>query len=136
MADFKHSYDKTAINEGGYANDPDDNGGETWKGIARKMHPRWPGWQIIDIIKLGPNFKKKLADNGPLQALVLEFYKKEFWDRVKGDQLDNQEVADSLYDSSVNMGVKAAIILIQRSLGLTESGIMSNFLINKINNKQ
>ncbi|RYD50653.1 MAG: hypothetical protein EOP52_13405, partial [Sphingobacteriales bacterium] len=35
MADFLTAYKRTAVAEGGYANDPDDLGGETYKGIAR-----------------------------------------------------------------------------------------------------
>ena len=34
MAKFIISFQKTVTNEGGYINDPDDLGGETYKGIA------------------------------------------------------------------------------------------------------
>ena len=36
MADFRLAYKKIEAAEGGYVNDPDDKGGETYKGISRK----------------------------------------------------------------------------------------------------
>ena len=35
--------------EGGYVFDPDDSGGETYKGVARKFHSKWEGWSKIDL---------------------------------------------------------------------------------------
>ncbi|MBC7912857.1 MAG: hypothetical protein H7Y07_01930, partial [Pyrinomonadaceae bacterium] len=51
MANFDLAYKITMHNEGGYANDPQDNGGETWKGVARNFCPKWAGWVIVDRIK-------------------------------------------------------------------------------------
>ncbi|MFM7564688.1 MAG: glycosyl hydrolase 108 family protein, partial [Planctomycetota bacterium] len=39
MADFAIAFDETMINEGGYVDDPDDRGGETYRGVARRFHP-------------------------------------------------------------------------------------------------
>ena len=44
MANFKIAHEKTAANEGGYANNHADVGKETYRGIARKLHPKWQGW--------------------------------------------------------------------------------------------
>lgn len=35
MAKFEHALQLLLQHEGGYVNDPDDQGGETYKGIAR-----------------------------------------------------------------------------------------------------
>lgn len=51
MANFKIALDKVLSREGGYINDPDDKGGETYKGISRKYNPDWKGWRIIDNTK-------------------------------------------------------------------------------------
>jgi lysozyme family protein len=51
MADFEIAYGETELREGGYVNDPVDRGGETHRGVARKFHPDWSGWKIIDQIK-------------------------------------------------------------------------------------
>lgn len=135
MASFILAYKKTAINEGGYANDPDDRGGETWKGIARKFHPKWPGWKIVDGYKGRSNFKSLLARDEQLQKLVYEFYRTEFWNRISGDEINHQLVANSLYDSAVNMGVSQAIKLAQRALKVAETGKMSASLLNQLNNQ-
>jgi len=36
---FEDAYERTAQIEGFYVNNPNDNGGETYCGIARKFHP-------------------------------------------------------------------------------------------------
>jgi lysozyme family protein len=51
VAIFRISYDLTNQIEGGYVNDPDDKGGETYRGIARKKHPSWRGWYKVDDVK-------------------------------------------------------------------------------------
>jgi len=38
MAKFNLAFSKMLFHEGGYVNDPDDLGGETYKGIARNSH--------------------------------------------------------------------------------------------------
>ena len=51
MANFNESFNITLGYEGGYSNDPDDAGGETYKGISRRYHPGWKGWALIDELK-------------------------------------------------------------------------------------
>ena len=51
MADFRESFNKVILAEGGYVNDPDDKGGETYLGISRVNHPYSVMWEIIDAIK-------------------------------------------------------------------------------------
>ena len=106
MADFKTAYDKTMKVEGGYANTEGDSGGETWKGIARNYHPKWSGWSIIDTFKPIRNiavFESNLKASQTLQRLVLEFYKEEFWDVMLLDQVQNQDIANEMFDTGVNM---------------------------------
>ena len=44
MANYDQAFQLILQNEGGYVNDPDDPGSETYKGIARKM-PEEPSMQ-------------------------------------------------------------------------------------------
>ena len=54
-------------------------------------------------------------------ATVMDFYKRRYWDTVKGDALPN--ALDYLaFDMSVNSGSGRSIRLIQRSVGATEDG--------------
>jgi lysozyme family protein len=135
MADFLHAYKKTAINEGGYANDPADKGGETWKGIARNANPSWKGWIIVDQMRNQPWFPKSLYNIPELETLEQELYKRKYWDAFRGDEVISQQEADSIYDMAVNAGVKTAIKLAQKSLGIAGTGRMDNFTLQKLNNK-
>ncbi|MCL2029533.1 MAG: hypothetical protein FWG97_03875 [Deltaproteobacteria bacterium] len=48
---FDRVYKQTKEFEGGYVDDPLDAGGETFRGISRKNHPKWPGWPLISQAK-------------------------------------------------------------------------------------
>lgn len=119
MADFKAAYDKTMKVEGGWADDKDDSGGQTWKGIARNYHPNWAGWAIVDSFKNKPGFEANLYASQTLQRLVLEFYKKEFWDVMRLDEFHFQSVADEMFDTGVNMNHTIAVEFLQRALNAT-----------------
>jgi lysozyme family protein len=119
MADFKEAYDITLGNEGGYDNDPDDVGGETYRGIARKYWSNWEGWQIVDEAKHEPNFPKNLANNEELnEVLVPAHYKENFWDKFDGDEIPVQFLANELFDTGVNMGVSRAVKFLQTALNV------------------
>jgi lysozyme family protein len=135
MADFLTAHKRTAFYEGGYANDKDDAGGETWRGIARTRHPNWPGWFIVDGHKKQPGFHDSLAKDEALQVMVEAFYRANFWNAIHGDDIADQEAANNIYDSAVNIGVAPAIRLAQEALGITVDGVMGPFTINKLNNK-
>lgn len=120
MALFKIAYDVVKKNEGGYVNNPKDAGGETYKGIARKRHPGWKGWAMVDAAKTAPGgFEFNLSTNGKLQSLVLDFYKKEFWDVLALDHVKEQSIATELFDTSVNMGTGIAAMFLQQVLNAT-----------------
>lgn len=122
MADFKTAYEKTMGHEGGWADDPDDSGGQTWKGIARNYHPHWDGWTIIDSIRMGKTprqFEPLLAASTLLQESVLAFYKIEFWDVLRLDKVNSPDIANELFDTSVNMGEGIAAEFLQKSLNAT-----------------
>ena len=132
MADYKHSIAKVLCTEGGYANDPDDAGGETYKGIARNFWPNWVGWPIIDHSK-GHDFPHCLDSNSLVLDAVITFYKHNFWDKVGGDQIASQTIADNLVDSAVNEGIKPAVKRAQGIVGLAQTGVISEELVTKLN---
>lgn len=133
MADFDKAYSRTCKFEGGYANDKNDSGGETYKGISRVHNPKWGGWEIIDSYKKKKNFPKNLDSDGNLQELVKSCYKDNYWKPIWGDKILKQEVANDLYDTGVNMGVGTSVKLSQRQFKLKETGVMSEELLNKLN---
>ena len=118
MANFSDAYALTSAHEGGYVNDPVDRGGETYRGIARVHHPEWHGWKRIDAGRRDKSFPKSLNADRTLQSNARAFYKKAYWDRFEGDDIPDQAVANELYDTAVNMGVRRAVRFLQSSLNL------------------
>lgn len=147
MANFKEAYLKTSVTEGKWCNVEGDTGGETWKGIARNSHPSFAGWVSIDFHKKEIKFpakplkadidklNAKLSADVTLEKQVQEFYKARFWDKVRGDELKMQTVADSIYDSAVNMGPNRAIKLSQKALKVEETGVIDDTMLKKLNNE-
>lgn len=110
---FTKSYEKIMLNEGLYSNHPDDKGGETWKGIARKFHPDWKGWEIIDKTS-----KDKLKENIDLEKLVREFYFDNYYYNINLHRIEDLDIVIELFDIAVNQGIKTAGDFFQRSLNL------------------
>ena len=121
MANFTIAYKRTGGFEGGYVNDPDDRGRETAFGIARVYNPNWDGWLIIDRLKTYHNSfneLKKLIDNHQqLISLASKLYEKKYFSPLRLYQV-NQDVANELYDSSVNLGPRAASESFQKALNI------------------
>ena len=113
MANFDKALTKVLRKEGGYSNNPADKGGETYKGIAPKYHKTNYMWTLIDRYKdecggVNEVFKKKIAVDKQIDAEVKRLYKTNYWDRFKLDDVFNQDVAEQIFDDSVNRGVAAA----------------------------
>lgn len=136
MADFLKAYKRTCGNEGGYANNPNDRGGETWKGIARRYHGDWPGWVIIDHVKTQcktiKELNAKLFADQQLEQLVVSFYKYGFWDISQLDRFSSQHISENVFDASVNCGAAMGPHFLQETLnnlkayGLTVDNVIGN----------
>ena len=103
--------------EGKYSNDKDDPGGETYKGIARKMNKNFEGWNIIDSQRERNNFPEILESDSKLQQSVMNFYKMNYWDKFWGDKV-GEITGIELFDQGVNFGTGRAIEHLQRSLNI------------------
>ena len=120
MALFNLAYKITMKNEGGYANNPNDRGGETWRGIARNFWSTWSGWKIIDAIKAQhpASLNAALGANTVLETQVLAFYKQNFWDTEALDSIQDQQLANQLFDTAVNMGTGIASKFLQQGINV------------------
>lgn len=129
MADFKEAYDKTMGHEGGYANDKDDAGGETYKGISKVYNPSWFGWSLIDQAKTEVGFPGNLKGYGELDEAVEDFYKDKYWDVNRLDEFP-QSVANEMFDTGVNMGIGRAARFLQSALNyLNRNGSLYSELV-------
>ncbi|MFQ5607492.1 MAG: glycoside hydrolase family 108 protein [Candidatus Zixiibacteriota bacterium] len=116
MAEFARAFEIVQSHEGGYAFDPLDRGGETYKGVSRQNHPLWRGWALIDRMRSDPAFHASLENSAELKSEVLSFYREKYWNPLRGSELPCQHLADALFDSAVNLGLTRTVRLLQRSL--------------------
>ncbi len=94
--------DKISMNfEGGYVNDPDDPGLQTFSGISRRYHPEVDIWPIIDevILKGEP-----VVMTAELEHIIKTWYKRYHWDFFGLDTLGSQRISNEIYDSGINLG--------------------------------
>lgn len=133
MADFKKAYNRTDAFEGKnvYSITPGDLGGETWSGISRKANPNWIGWDILDAIPKKKN--NQVITSSELSVLKEKLFFDNYWTPIFGDKIKNQKVANDMYDTAVNLGVRMSIKLSQRQFGMKETGEMDEELLNKLN---
>lgn len=119
MADINIAITKTLAREGGarYTEIPGDKGGATKFGISQAAYP------AVDIKNL-------------TETQAREIYKRDYWDLICGDSIASQMVANSIFDSAVNMGVRTTTKLAQLSVDAAADGVMgagSIALINAMN---
>jgi hypothetical protein len=98
--------------EGGFVNHPKDPGGMTNLGVTKKVWEEWVGHSVDEAAMraLGPQ------DVAPL-------YKKNYWDRVRGDDLPTG-VDYSVFDIAVNSGVSRAIKFLQAACDVSQDGVI------------
>lgn len=106
MSYFDQVFAFTMKNEGGYNNNPDDAGGETYKGIARNYAGSWAGWPIIDAYKAahGPIREEAIIPDARLDPLVKSFYLTNKWNGKNLDAINNLPNAALLFDMSTQHG--------------------------------
>ncbi len=123
--DFIFALNNALSSEGLISNNKSDHGGFTYKGISWIKHPDWPGWKIIDDFFRNTDYKsvQQLNNNTDLHNLVIDFYRSEFWNKIQGDNLSTQQIANELFESSVNLGVPAASEILQRTINLLNRNI-------------
>lgn len=127
--------------EGRYSNNKNDLGKETYSGISRKYNPNWDGWIKIDALKQDENFNSIINSDKYFNFLyknIWEFYKEKYWDVFNGDDIKYFKLADKLFDVSVNLGVKKAIIFLQIGLNLLNrnTSLYQNILVDGIYGKE
>ena len=119
----------------------EQNAGETgltYKGIYQTAHPQWEGWRIVRNALQKYNGDMKLAslmlfDDVVLEDLVVKFYKREFWDKMKLDQVTSQKIADEMMVYGVNVGISKAIKAAQRVVAVPQDGLVGPKTIAALN---
>ena len=123
MAQFEPAFEIMMTNEGGYklTHNKNDRGGQTYAGISRKFWPKWAGWSYIDRGEIPPT------------PLVRDFYKTNFWDAIRGDDIIDNRIASSIFNFAVNAGIKVATKLAQIVVSVTPDGSLGEKTLAALN---
>ncbi len=101
---FDRAVDIVLDIERGHVNDPHDPGGETKWGISKAAYPD------LDIANLTRDDAKAI-------------YRRDYWDACRCYLLP-WPWSLYVFDAAVNQGVKTAIKVLQRTVGVTDDGII------------
>lgn len=112
MANIQLALSRLSLNEGGYSKREEDAGGETFCGISRVYNPDWSGWEIIDTVQENQRNDVTLYALG-LRGHVDAFLKVKFWDISRMTEIQDQFVAEAIFDCSVLWGVETTGAWIQ-----------------------
>lgn len=127
MADFKTAFLLTLQHEDSTRSGKVtvDAGGRTRFGIAVKFHPDLP-----EEFFTGP------AADALAEAEKIE--EREYWDTMRLAEIENQSVANKIFDMGVNMGLRQAAVYAQRAVNsqgqqISEDGKMGPKTLAAIN---
>jgi lysozyme family protein len=109
---WEKAFQAVLKHEGGFVNHPKDPGGMTNLGVTKKVWEEFVGREVdeAEMRALTPDVVKPL-------------YKKNYWDKIKGDQLPSG-VDYAAYDLAVNSGTGRAAKYLQRIAGVPDDGVI------------
>tara|TARA_B100001057_G_scaffold213242_2_gene213591 strand:+ start:1889 stop:2413 length:525 start_codon:yes stop_codon:yes gene_type:complete len=106
MSNFDECLKIILHHEGGYVNHPKDPGGETNLGVTKRVYEEWGGTKDMRDLTV--------EDVAPI-------YKKNYWDRVKADEIP-EGLDLCVFDWAVNSGTGRAAKKLQGMIGTTVDG--------------
>ena len=107
---FEKSLKMILHHEGGYVNHPSDPGGRTNLGVTQAVYEGWVDRPVTE----DEMRSLTVADVTPI-------YKRNYWDRVKGDDLP-AGVDFAVFDLAVNGGTGRGAKMLQKVVGVTQDG--------------
>ena len=124
---MKNNFDKCLHmlleHEGGYVNNVHDKGGMTNLGVTKRVYDKW-----IDRESTEQEMRDLTPDD------VAPIYKKNYWNRVKGDSLPSG-LDWACFDWAVNSGSGRPAKAVQRAVGATQDGAIGNQTLGLIAEK-
>lgn len=129
MARFEQAYQLVALAEGGYQNYAEDTGNYNSRG--QLVGTNWGINAQVYEKHLGRPPSVADMQNMP-KATAIQIYKARYWDRIKGNSINNQAVANVLFDGHVNHG-NWGIQMMQEVLGVAKDSVVGPITLNAIN---
>jgi len=96
----------TLAAEGTFSDHAADPGGKTIYGVTERSYPQW-----YALIMAKKTKEERIA-------LAKEFYRLEFWNKLRADEIQSVYVAGELFDTAVNIGRATAVVLTQRAVNI------------------
>lgn len=129
MAQFQTAYDIVRRHEGGFQIMPEDSG--NYNSRKELVGTNWGiNAQVYENHLGRPPTESDMREMP--RYVALSIYKKLYWDRIKGDQIRNQQVANIFFDGHVNHG-RWGIQMMQQALGVTRDGVVGPQTLGAIN---
>ena len=131
LGSFDYAFNQTIGYEGAkYTDHPADRGGPTKYGITEAVYREAIKRKIISPVSVSI---RNLTER---EAKAIYLY--DYWNRMRLNEVVDQFIASEIFDTSVNMGRKAAATICQKALNylgesLEEDGIMGHKTINALN---
>ena len=100
------------LHEGGYVNHPNDPGGETKYGIAKRSYPR------VDIRNL-------------TEAGAKDIYYRDWWAPGPYESISDQPLAMKVFDTAINMGTKRAYRMLQEAANTLGANLVVDGIVGK-----
>ena len=110
MSNFDKCLQIILHHEGGYVNHPEDPGGMTNLGVTNRVYEDWVGYAVSE------HTMQHLTEED-----VAPIYKKNYWDRIKGDDLP-EGLNLCVFDFGVNAGTGRAAKYLQTMIGTVVDG--------------
>ena len=110
MSNFETCLETILHHEGGYVNHPEDPGGMTNLGVTKRVYEEWVGHEVDE-----DTMRNLTAED------VSPIYKKNYWDRVKCDDLP-AGLDLCVFDFGVNAGTGRAAKYLQELVGALADG--------------
>lgn len=127
MAKFEIAIPHTLVWEGLYSNHPDDPGHETMRGITDGLDGK-----IDHMVDINGDGDGDVDIKNLTESQAKEVYKRRFWDRMQGDKIESQLIANILFDGFVNCGFNG-IKIMQRLVHQKDDGVVGPKTLAAIN---
>lgn len=117
MSEFERALAKVLVHEGGYVNHPRDPGGETNKGITKRVYDDFRRARSLPLVSV-----RNISNSE-----VATIYRERYWNLFNGDEMP-AGVSYVVFDGAVNSGVSQSVKWLQRALVPVYKGVVDGLV--------
>jgi len=136
MANFEIAFKRREPIEGGWSGEAEDDGNWTGakQGVGQLVGTNLgiTAWEYKKFLGHDPSLEE--MKNMPREH-AMKIFKAEYWDKIRGDEILDQGIANDLYDTAVNQGLITGIRQMQEAAGIAITGKVDDKTLNNLNNQ-